>query len=88
MSNESVLARVVELAASVAGTDRRPTNAGADTPLAKDGFLLDSLEILDLIMACEQAFGVHFDADQLTPEHLSTAGSLAALVESRLTTRR
>jgi acyl carrier protein len=83
-----VLAQVIELAAGVAGAGRPTVNPDADTPLADGGFWLDSLALLELVVGCEQTFGVSFDAADLMPDRLTTTGSLAALIESRLALER
>lgn len=78
-----VLDRVLDLAARVA-TSRRPGFPGPETALVDGGFWLDSLALLELLVACEETFGVCLDPADLTPGHLRTAGGLAAIVASRL----
>ena len=87
MTDDEVLARVQALVAWTAGPDRTPPGAGPDTPLRDDGFWLDSIDLLDVIMACEQEFGVLFEGEtDVTLEVLATARTLAALIVSK--TRR
>ena len=88
MPSDKILAQVIELAAHQAGAGRAVANPGVDTLLAGGGFWLDSLALLELIVACEQSFGVSFDEAELAPDQLNTVGSLAALVESRLMLKR
>jgi acyl carrier protein len=80
---DSVLDRVLELAAGLAAS-RRPVSPGPETSLVEGGFWLDSLALLELLVACEETFGVCLDPADLTPDRLQTAGGLAALVASRL----
>jgi acyl carrier protein len=77
-----VLDRVLELAAGLA--NRRPESLGPETSLVDGGFWLDSLALLELLVACEDAFGVCLDPADLTPARLRTASGLAALVNARL----
>ena len=85
MSTASLVPRVLAVLARVAGPERTPPGAGADTPLAGGGFWLDSVALLEVIVACETEFDVSFDPDtDLTPEALATVGSLAQLVAARL----
>jgi acyl carrier protein len=88
MARPAVLARVLELAGRLPGARRPPEVPGPDTPLADGGFWLDSVGLLELIVACEEAFGICVDPADLTPERLGSAGGLAALIESRMTAPR
>jgi acyl carrier protein len=81
--HDVVLARVIELAASFAAHPG-PVTPGPDTTLAGGGFWLDSLALLELLVACEETFGVCLDHTELLPHRLKTTGTLAALIESRL----
>jgi acyl carrier protein len=84
MSAGSLVSRVAAVIARVVGPERTPPDAGADTPLAGGGFWLDSVALLEVIVACEAEFDVSFDPDtDLTPEALATVGSLAQLVAAR-----
>lgn len=68
----------------VAGAARTPPNVGPDTRL-QEGFWLDSMEMLEVALACEQRFGIVFEESRdLTPESLATLGSLARLVSARV----
>ena len=84
MSSESPVSQVVAVIARVAGPERTPPGAGADTPLAGGGFWLDSVALLEVVVACEAEFDVSFDPDtDLTPEALASVGSLAQLISAR-----
>ncbi len=85
---QSILARVLAIAGTIAGPNRTPPDAGPSTPLWNGGFWLDSLDLMDLMLACDAAFGPVFDgrcgaaiADTLT------AGELAAAIEARMRPR-
>lgn len=84
MTGDPVLARVHSVVARTAGAARTPPDAGPDTPLAEGGFWLDSVELVDVIVACEHEFGVVLDGEtELSPETLSSVRSLAALIRSK-----
>jgi len=81
---DSILDRVQRLVAQAAGDARIPADAGPDTPLGEDGFWLDSVDLVEVIVACEGEFGVAFDGEtDLTPESLRTVRSLATLIRSK-----
>jgi len=86
VAESPILARVLELAARLPGVQRFPSDPGSETLLANGGFWLDSVALLELIVACEAAFGICLDPGDLTPDRLRSAGSLAALIESRVRT--
>ena len=83
-TSDHVHQRIVAIVTRVAGPGRTPEEVGAGTKLA-DGFWLDSIEMLDVVIACELEFGIVFNESQdLTPAALETIGTLTALVERRL----
>lgn len=74
---------VLAIVARVAGAGRVPSAPGIDTPL-RDGYWLDSMELLDVVLACEAQFGVAFvESVDLTPDNLATVGTLVDLIERR-----
>jgi len=78
MSDDSVLKRVDAIVARVAGPARLPRDPTPETPLGEGGYWLDSVDLLEVIVACEQEFGMSFDTnDDLSEESLSTVRSLA-----------
>jgi acyl carrier protein len=84
MIETPVLDRVQALVAGIAGPDRTPPDAGPDTALIDGGFWLDSVSLLEVIIACEAEFGVALDSQaDLTADTLTTARKLAALIERR-----
>jgi acyl carrier protein len=81
VTDDVVLERVLRIVVQIAGPGRTPPDAGPDTPLRKDGFYLDSIDLIELIVACEQEFGVIFAGESdLTPEALATSRRFAALI--------
>jgi len=65
-------------------TDDRPLDA--DTGLLGAGIGLDSFEVLQLVAALEERFGLTIDDDDLQPEHFRTVGTLVHFLEARLGT--
>ena len=85
MSPEHVLERVKALVISIAGARRTPPDAGPDTCLGENGLWLTSVDLLEVIVACEQDFEIVFEAPtDLTAETLRTIGSLAAVVRAKI----
>jgi acyl carrier protein len=84
METPPIAERVLALVRSIAGPLRTPADCGVDTPLAAGGFWLDSLSLLEVIVACEQEFGVEFEAEtDLRAEHLQSARTLAEVLRTR-----
>jgi acyl carrier protein len=75
---------VKELLVSVLGIEDRAATIEADTPLLGNLPELDSMAVLELVAALEQRFGVTIDDDEVTAEAFDTLGSLAALLDSKL----
>lgn len=83
-ADDAVLARVLEIVRRTAGVHRTPPGAGPDTPLRHDGFWLDSVDLLEIAVACAEEFSVEFDGvADLTPENLASPRTLAAVVRAR-----
>jgi acyl carrier protein len=59
---------------------------GRETAL-REGLWLDSIELLEVVIACEEEFDFEFDERDLSPDALATAGTLAGLVARRLTSQ-
>lgn len=57
---------------------------GDDTPLTDGGLGLDSLAIIDLLIAIEDRLAVTMAEADITHEHFETAGRLLRLLETRL----
>jgi acyl carrier protein len=84
MTADPILDRVRAVVVRLAGPDRIPARIGPDTPLAAGGFHLDSVELLDVMLACETELGVEFDGDPAENAHaLTSLGTLAAAIRAR-----
>lgn len=51
-----------------------------DTPLIGRGLGLDSVSLLELVVALETDFGMRFDEKDMTPELFANVGSIAGYV--------
>jgi len=84
--HERIAERVQALITEIAGPDRTPSDPGPETPLVDGGYWLDSVDLLQVVLACEIEFAVTFDPDvDFTPETLKTVGSLTGVIRSRVT---
>lgn len=83
MIESSVLERVQALVVGIAGPDRTPPSVGPDTQLVNGGFWLDSVSMLEVIIACEAQFGIVFSKTDLTGQSLASLRKLADFIESR-----
>jgi acyl carrier protein len=85
MTNDSTFDRVRALVVRLAGPDRTPRAIGPDTPLGQGGFHLDSVELLEVMLACESELGMLFDGDlTANVEALQTLSTLTLAVRVRL----
>ena len=84
MTEDRCLERVQAIVTRVAGLERTPPHAGPDTALGDDGFWLDSIAMLEMLVACEEEFGIVFDwQTELTPQALTTIRSLGHLIRQK-----
>ena len=80
---EVTLAAVVATIGRVVGEGRIPTDSGPDLALANGGLWLGSLELVEIIVACEESFGIFLDPEvDLTPQTLRTVGHLTAALQA------
>jgi acyl carrier protein len=54
------------------------------TGLLGQGIGLDSVEVLQLVSAIEEAYGLTIDDDELQREHFATLGTVVSFVRERL----
>jgi acyl carrier protein len=84
MDDRAILEGLCAIATGVVGAARVPGDVGADTPLSDGGLWLDSMELLQVILACEGQFGITFKpAEDLVGEGLETLGTLADVIRRR-----
>lgn len=68
----------------IAGPSRTPTHVGPETRLT-EGYWLDSVELLEVLIACETRLGVVFDDRRdFEGATLDTLDTLTRLVRSKL----
>jgi acyl carrier protein len=72
-----------ELLGRVLRLDKRVATLGVDTRLAGSMPELDSMAVINVVVAIEDHFGFTFDEEELTEEAFATVGTLAALVDSK-----
>jgi acyl carrier protein len=83
MAADDLLARTLAIIEEVTGPGRTPPDASSGTPLA-DGFWLDSVELLEVLVACESEFGVLFDdRNDLQAGVFDTLGTLTDLIRNK-----
>jgi len=88
MIDDLVLERVKTIVVRIAGPARTPEHVGGDTALGENGLWLDSLDLFEVILACEEEFGVRIGADADTAaEAMGTVRGLAALICATQRTR-
>lgn len=55
------VARLIDILTRIAGPDRTPDAVGPETSLSEGGFWLDSADLLEAVLACEEAFSVRLE---------------------------
>ena len=81
----TTLERVIQTIVQSAGLPHDEP-LSADTPLVGSGVSLDSVAVLELVVALEKEFGIELSPTELAQTRaLSTVGSLAHLVDSKIT---
>ena len=84
MDDKAVVAGLCAIVARVIGARRVPADAGAGTVLRDGGLWLDSMELLQVVLACEAQFGITFKpAEDLIGDGLETVGTLADVIRRR-----
>ena len=78
--SSDVTSRVIELIREHIVSEGSKRKVTAETPLLSYGLDLDSVAVLQLIMAVEVEFGVRFDDRDLSVDLFKTAGTLAEAV--------
>ena len=82
--SDALHGRIRALVRRVAGPSRAPADSGPDTPLTEGGFWLDSVELLEVVVACESEFDLTFDASaDLTGRAFETLGTLTELIRAK-----
>ena len=83
-AERAIAERVLDVVRGVAGAARTPGDAGVDTPLGGGGFWLDSVDLVEVAVACEHEFSLVFDGESdLTREAMATSRSLAELIAGK-----
>jgi acyl carrier protein len=68
---------------AILGIEDRETAIDASTPLLGAVPELDSMAVLELVVAIEQRFGITVEDDEVTAELFDTLGSLAEFVDDK-----
>ena len=85
MTVDGAFDRVRAIVVRLAGPERTPASIGPETPLGERGFHLDSVELLEVMLACETEWGMTFDSDPAASVRaLQTLGTLTSAVRARL----
>lgn len=82
---DDLVAQIERIVREVIGPDRLATEFGPDTPLSDGGLWLDSVQLFEILLACEQQFGRVFEGDW---DNLATSFQSARTLAARIRERR
>lgn len=82
-SSPTTVEEVAKVLVSTLGIEDRDGALVASTPLFGSLPELDSMAVVEVIVALGDHFGVEIDGDDITGEAFETVGSLAALVDAK-----
>ncbi len=85
MTSAPTVEQVVAILTRIAGPGRSPGDPGRETPLVEGGFWLDSVHLLETVLACEEAFGVIFDPGDFSDDTMRTVGTLVDRIRAKRT---
>jgi acyl carrier protein len=79
---QTTVKEVVHVLVDTLGIEDRAGTFDASTPLFGSLPELDSMAVVELVVALEERFGITIDEDQVTGEVFETVGSLATLIDT------
>ena len=84
MNPEAITDATASVVASVLGLEGERAELDASSPLLGEIPELDSMAIVQLVLAIEDRFGIEIDGDEITGDVFETVGSLAAFVAPQI----
>jgi acyl carrier protein len=84
LTRTSTVEQVAQVLVATLGIDEPAGGLAADTALFGSMPELDSMAVVEVIVALQEHFGVQIDEEHITGETFETVGSLAALVDARI----
>ena len=84
LTNTTIVEDVKAVVVTTLGVEDRADSIVASTPLLGSLPELDSMAVLELVVALETRFDIVVDDDEVTAEVFETLGSLTAFVEGKL----
>lgn len=82
--SDNISARVSEILLKGIVSNGERSAIGTETPLLSAGLDLDSVAVLELILAVESEFGIEFADDELSVALFDSVGALARTIEEKL----
>jgi acyl carrier protein len=83
-TNTSTITDVKSVLVEILGLGDRADSLDASTQLFGNLPELDSMAVVELVVALETRFGITIEADEITGDVFETLGSLARFVDSKL----
>lgn len=86
MALESTQRVLIEFIESKLVLDREPPTVAPDEPLI--GSILDSLNLLRLVVFIEERFGFHVDDGDLVPDNFETVEKITTYIQTKTATSK
>lgn len=83
LTRTTTLQDVKAVLVEILGIEDRAETVDVSTPLLGSLPELDSMAVLELVVALEQRFGITIDDDEVTAEVFETVGTLAVFVNGQ-----
>ncbi len=85
MQIEEIKEEIKNIFADRLNMDLSNITAGDDDGLFEDGWGIDSIDVIDIVLGVEQKFGVKLSQDEEVQEHFRTLNTLATYIQSLMT---
>ena len=83
METNVITERIKQIIVQHINPDLKPEELSDKTPLIGRGLGLDSVSLLELVVAIETDFGIRFDEKDMSPELFADVASIAKYVEQK-----
>lgn len=84
MSEANIQRKVKEIMKERLFLDVEPEDIDEEKPITEQ-FEVDSIQLFEIILGCQEVFGIEFEDDEFNIESFRTVKTIAELVRTKLT---